>query len=53
MAARRVSAILDGLRLDEITYMAGAPDAVARSVATQAVDHVNGVWSRKRGHLPI
>jgi serine/threonine-protein kinase HipA len=44
------------LTMDEIAYMAakaGAPEALARDAATEAVDHFHEVWARERTHLPI
>jgi serine/threonine-protein kinase HipA len=44
------------LTMDEIAYMAvkaGAPDALARDAATEAVDRFHETWGRERTHLPI
>lgn len=44
------------LTLDEIAYMAakaGAPEALARDAATEAVDRFHEVWRNERAHLPI
>jgi serine/threonine-protein kinase HipA len=44
------------LTLDEIAYMAakaGAPEALARDEATEAVDRFHEVWRNERAHLPI
>jgi serine/threonine-protein kinase HipA len=44
------------LTLDEISYMAakaGAPEALARDAATEAVDRFHEVWRDERAHLPI
>lgn len=47
---------MDEFSLDEVAYMAvkaGAPEALARDEAAQAVDRFYEVWGAERQHLPI
>jgi serine/threonine-protein kinase HipA len=44
------------LTMDEIAYMAakaGAPEALARDAAAEAIDRFHEVWGQERTHLPI
>ena len=42
--------------MDEVTYMAakaGAPEALAKAAAAEAVDRFHEIWRNERSHLPI
>lgn len=42
--------------MDEVAYMAakaGAPEALAKAAAAEAVDRFHEIWRKERGHLPI